>query len=173
MLIAKQSEGASFASAGWEATMPSINSIISFQSIKGLNRTSFYFNCICVLVFLQNASDEQNLHELFERLGLNSEMPASDIREKLREIEQGIRKEIQTELKVKEGAENMRRAYTDRKSVANVGNMIKDSLGRIDDLNQELEDVRTLILMTEDGCSFNTSSRGLSTVFYVFWYCSA
>jgi len=111
------------------------------------------------LFFVQLSSDEQNLQELFERFELTPDMPPNEIREKLRENEQRVRKEIQTELKVKEGAENMRRAYSDRKSVANVGTMIKNSVSRIEELNQELEDVRTLLLMTVDGCPVSTPSR--------------
>lgn len=105
------------------------------------------------------SSDEQNLQELFERFGLSPDMPPAEIRDKLRENEQRVRKEIQTELKFKEGAENMRRAYSDRKSAASVGTVIKNSVSRLDELNQELEDVRALLLMTDDGCSVGTPSR--------------
>lgn len=124
---------------------------------------SFHSNFVFFSV--QMSSDEQNLQELLVRFGLTPDMPASEMRDKLRENEQRVRKEIQTELKVKEGAENMRRAYSDRKSAANVGTMIKNSVGRLDELNQELEDVRTLLLMADDGCTVSTPGRNHSMHF--------
>jgi serine/threonine-protein kinase N1 len=122
-----------------------------------------------VVPIFQMSSDEQNLQELFKRFGLTPDMPPSEIRDRLRDNEHRVRKEIQTELKVKEGAENMRRAYSDRKSVANVGTMIKNSVSRIDELNQELEDVRTLLLMTDDG---GTPNRPIGNILSFFFLAS-
>ena len=87
----------------------------------------------------------------------------SDIQKRLREEEERVRREIQKELKIKEGAEKMRRAATERKSTkVHMSAEIKKSVSRLDELNQELSDLRTYQLMTEDGSSaFSTPARGI------------
>ncbi|CAG0912901.1 unnamed protein product [Notodromas monacha] len=57
----------------------------------------------------------------------------------LQELKERIRKEIRKELKIKEGAENLRRASTDKKSAQNVATMIKQSNNRLEDLKDRKE----------------------------------
>jgi len=93
---------------------------------------------------------EESLNEMYERFGFSRTRPADEVRDELKDREQKLRKSIQMELKVKEGAEAMFRAYGDRRSAANVGNVIKDSANRFDELSQELQEVQTFLLMMED-----------------------
>ena len=81
---------------------------------------------------------------------------------RLKEEEERIRKEIQKELKIKEGAENLRRASTVKKigGKSDISVEIKRSNARLEDLNQELEEIRTFQLMTSDGSTtFSTPAR--------------
>jgi len=101
-------------------------------------------------VFIQASLCEESLNEMYEMFGFSRTRPAEEIREELKDREQKLRKSIQMELKVKEGAEAMRRAYGDRRSAANVGSVIKDTATRFDELSQELQEVQNFLLMMED-----------------------
>jgi len=105
---------------------------------------------MCIVRFVQVSLCEESLNEMFERFGFSRNRPAEEVREELKDMEQKLRKSIQTELKMKEGAEAMRRAYGDRRSAANVGSVIKDSLSRFDELSLELQEVQNFLLMMED-----------------------
>jgi len=100
---------------------------------------------------------------LSERYQLKG-LPVSEIQKRLKEEEDRVRREIQKELKIKEGVEKMRRAATERKSVkVHMSAEIKKSVSRLDSLNEELNDLRTYQLMTEDGSStFSISSLSKS-----------
>lgn len=94
----------------------------------------------------------QNLHsDTMKRFGLEPDMSSDAVQEKLKELEEQIKREIQKELKMKEGAENMRRAVQagggDRKSRSNVDSVIRKAKDRLEELNQDLSDVRTYVIM--------------------------
>ena len=101
-------------------------------------------------MFIQVSLCEESLNEMYDRFGFSRSRAAEEVREELKDMEQKLRKSIQMELKVKEGAEAIRRAYGDRRSSANVGSVIKDSATRFDELSQELQEVQTFLLMIED-----------------------
>jgi len=112
------------------------------------------------LCFLQVSLCEESLNEMYEHFGFSRTRPAEEVREELKDREQKLRKSIQMELKMKEGAEAMRRAYGDRRSAANVGSVIKDSATRFDELSQELQEVQNFLLMMEDVSSSAVPSSG-------------
>ena len=90
------------------------------------------------------------LSDRYNLTGLSS----SEIQKRLKEEEERVRREIQKELKIKEGVEKMRRAATERKSKkVHISAEIKKTVSRLDELNLELNDLRTYQLMTEDGIS--------------------
>jgi len=109
------------------------------------------------LSFYQN---EQSFAELLERFGFDSSMSTQDMQGKLKDKEDQIKKQILTELKIKEGAENLRKAVGDKK---NVSAEIKRSSNRIDELNNELKDVRTYLLMI-DGIATTTPDKSHAVV---------
>ncbi|CAG0879274.1 unnamed protein product [Darwinula stevensoni] len=84
------------------------------------------------------------------------------------ELEQArdhIRREIRKELKIKEGAENLRKASTDKKSVANVSSIIKEANSRLGELMAALNEIDSQLLMTRGGernasLAFQGSSYG-------------
>uniref|UniRef100_A0A8C6UNU0 protein kinase C n=1 Tax=Neogobius melanostomus TaxID=47308 RepID=A0A8C6UNU0_9GOBI len=86
-----------------------------------------------------------------ERLGLGHNLDLSDtmVQQKLDEIKDQIRREIRKELKIKEGAENLRKVTTDKKSLAYVDNMLKKSNKKVEELHQELQELDAHIVVKD------------------------
>lgn len=113
-----------------------------------------------------------------ERLGLGHNLDLSDamVQQKLDEIKEQIRREIRKELKIKEGAENLRKVRkkqnsflavpdfphvnsemlpsshqvtTDKKSLAYVDNMLKKSNKKVEELHQELQELNAHIVVKD------------------------
>lgn len=87
-----------------------------------------------------------------ERLGLGHNLDLSDtmVQQKLDEIKEQIRREIRKELKIKEGAENLRKVTTDKKSLAYVDNMLKKSNKKVEELHQELQELNAHIVVNPE-----------------------
>ena len=60
---------------------------------------------------------------------------------KLEENREALKREIRKELKIKEGAENLRKATTDKKALENVNKMVKVANTKLDSLNQQLQEL--------------------------------
>ena len=86
-----------------------------------------------------------------ERLGLGHNLDLSDtmVQQKLEEIKDQIKREIRKELKIKEGAENLRKVTTDKKSLAYVDNMLKKSSRKVEELHQELQELNAHIVVKD------------------------
>uniref|UniRef100_A0AAQ5XI51 protein kinase C n=1 Tax=Amphiprion ocellaris TaxID=80972 RepID=A0AAQ5XI51_AMPOC len=86
-----------------------------------------------------------------EQLGLGHNLDLSDtmVQQKLDEIKEQIRREIRKELKIKEGAENLRKVTTDKKSLAYVDNMLKKSNKKVEELHQELQELNAHIVVKD------------------------
>ena len=65
---------------------------------------------------------------------------------RLEELKEHIRREIRKELKIKEGAENLRKVSTDKKSVAN---LVKKANTKLQELQFELLQLEEQILLTQ------------------------
>jgi len=98
-----------------------------------------------------------------ERFGFEREMSMEAVQKRLRELEDTLRRRILKEMKIKEGAENMRRATSDKKSLARVRTIVNEVNSTLQNLNQELNDVRTCLLMTNDVCTDHLSSPAPTT----------
>jgi len=122
--------------------------------------SSLMVGMLCAGCVIQVSPCEESLNEMYERFGFSRTRPAEEVKEELKDKEQKLRKAIQMELKMKEGAEAMRRAYGDRRSAANVGSIIKDSASRFDEFSQELQEVQTFLLMMEDISSSAVPTSG-------------
>lgn len=70
-----------------------------------------------------------------------------------------LRQEIQRELKIKEAAERMKRAITNRKNAADVEGQLKASRRKLERLHYELQELNAWAMATEKG-----STTGDSTV---------
>ncbi|KAJ4936561.1 hypothetical protein JOQ06_001150 [Pogonophryne albipinna] len=97
-----------------------------------------------------------------ERLGLGHNLDLSDtmVQQKLDEIKEQIRREIRKELKIKEGAENLRKVTTDKKSLAYVDNMLKKSNKKVEELHQELQELNAHIVVKDPEELLGAKSRG-------------
>uniref|UniRef100_A0A8C5X5Q7 Serine/threonine-protein kinase N2 n=1 Tax=Malurus cyaneus samueli TaxID=2593467 RepID=A0A8C5X5Q7_9PASS len=71
------------------------------------------------------------------------------VQQKLDEIKDQIKREIRKELKIKEGAENLRRVTTDKKNLAYVDNILKKSNKKLEDLHHKLQELNAHIVVTD------------------------
>lgn len=69
---------------------------------------------------------------------------------KLELLKQFLKEQIRKEFKIKEGAENLRRASNDRKSLANVDKLVKQSNHKLGELQQDLAQVDRFIVEQND-----------------------
>ncbi|XP_065593633.1 serine/threonine-protein kinase N3 isoform X2 [Cyrtonyx montezumae] len=60
-----------------------------------------------------------------------------------------LRRAIQKELKIKEGAENLRKATTDRKNLAHIEHVLKSSNRKLEQLHWELQELNARIVITD------------------------
>uniref|UniRef100_A0A8C2JVG7 protein kinase C n=1 Tax=Cyprinus carpio TaxID=7962 RepID=A0A8C2JVG7_CYPCA len=98
-----------------------------------------------------DASLQDAFHMVSERLGLGQNLDLSDtmVQQKLDEIKDQIKREIRKELKIKEGAENLKKVTTDKKSLAYVDNMLKKSNKKVEELHQELQELNAHIVVKD------------------------
>nr|XP_033817709.1 serine/threonine-protein kinase N3 isoform X3 [Geotrypetes seraphini] len=87
------------------------------------------------------------LHELNN--GINILDPG--FQQSLENAKDKLRRELQKELKIKEGAENLRRVLLmDRKPLGHVENQLKSSNRRLQELHRELQELNARLLVTEE-----------------------
>lgn len=94
--------------------------------------------------------------ELVERYSLPSstnDLEQLNLNQKLEELRNYLRNEIYKQYKLQEGAEKMRSATTDKKRLNNLIAMIKESNLKIDELNQELNELNSYIVITQSESS--------------------
>lgn len=87
-------------------------------------------------------------HEISIKYGLNIDFSDNDLQSRLEEIKKQVKEEIRKELKIKEGAENLKRVTTDKKSLSNVNSMVKQSNNKLQELQQDLQELDAHILVT-------------------------
>uniref|UniRef100_A0A8C1HDC5 protein kinase C n=1 Tax=Cyprinus carpio carpio TaxID=630221 RepID=A0A8C1HDC5_CYPCA len=110
-------------------------------------------NCkhFCYLFLSPAPQSDTRGQMVSERLGLGQNLDLSDtmVQQKLDEIKDQIKREIRKELKIKEGAENLRKVTTDKKSLAYVDNMLKKSNKKVEELHQELQELNAHIVVKD------------------------
>uniref|UniRef100_A0A4W6FNC0 protein kinase C n=1 Tax=Lates calcarifer TaxID=8187 RepID=A0A4W6FNC0_LATCA len=86
---------------------------------------------------------------VLEQLGLdqNSDFSDSGVQQLLDEQRERIRREIRKELKIKEGAENLRRATTDKRNAQQVDSQLRSSNRRLDSLHAQLQELDAHIVV--------------------------
>ncbi|XP_057201211.1 serine/threonine-protein kinase N1b isoform X1 [Triplophysa rosa] len=86
---------------------------------------------------------------VLEQLGLdqNSDLSDSSVQQRLDEQRERIRREIRKELKIKAGAENLRRATTDKRNVQQVESQLRSSTRRLDSLHAQLQELDAHIVV--------------------------
>ncbi|XP_057717359.1 serine/threonine-protein kinase N1-like isoform X2 [Corythoichthys intestinalis] len=95
-----------------------------------------------------NSTDPGGLSVL-QQLGLdqNSDLSDSSVQQRLDEYRERIRRDIRKELKIKEGAENLRRATTDRRNAQQVDSQLRSSKRKLECLHAQLQELDALIVV--------------------------
>ncbi len=91
--------------------------------------------------------------ELVEKYSLPNELTQLSLNQKLEEVRNFLRNEIYKQYKFQEGAEKLKCATNDKKSIGNLNNMLKESNFKIDSLKQELKDLNSFIVITQSESS--------------------
>ncbi|XP_041667587.1 serine/threonine-protein kinase N2 [Cheilinus undulatus] len=82
-----------------------------------------------------------------------------EFQQRLEDARTLIRQEIQRELKIKEAAERLRRAVTNRKSAANVEGQLKASSRKLEKLHWELQELNARSMATEKDSTTGSSDE--------------
>uniref|UniRef100_A0A8C3APM4 protein kinase C n=1 Tax=Cyclopterus lumpus TaxID=8103 RepID=A0A8C3APM4_CYCLU len=96
----------------------------------------------------ESSSDPGGLSVL-QQLGLdqNSDFSDSSVQQRLDEHRERIRREIRKELKIKEGAENLRRATTDKRNAQQVDSQIRSFKRKLESLQAQLQELEAHIVV--------------------------
>ncbi|OXB63279.1 hypothetical protein ASZ78_013729 [Callipepla squamata] len=102
------------------------------------------------ILFTELQGDAKSLL-VSENLSTGQKLDFSDtmVQQKLDEIKDQIKREIRKELKIKEGAENLRKVTTDKKNLAYVDNILKKSNKKLEDLHHKLQELNAHIVVTD------------------------
>ncbi len=86
---------------------------------------------------------------VLEQLGLdqNSDFSDSCVQQRLDEERERIRREIRKELKIKAGAENLRRATTVKRNAQQVDSQLRSSSRKLDSLHTQLQELDAHIVV--------------------------
>ena len=105
--------------------------------------TNDYFDDLCEKYALQ--LDTTDLDQL-------------NLQQKLEEIKNFLKNELKKQYKLQEGAEKMRMATqaTDKKRLNNLNTVIKETNVKIDQINQELLDLNSFIVITQSETSVDS-----------------
>jgi hypothetical protein len=96
---------------------------------------------------VQQLKEVRGMEDVLEQFGFSKDLSDAEIQAKLREKEEAIRRDIRKQMKLKEGAEKLHRAATDRKSAGDAQAIIKQAGSRLIELNDELQDVSAYLIM--------------------------
>lgn len=100
--------------------------------------------------------------EIAGKYGLGDPGGELNAQQLLEDLKRKIKEDIRKELKIKEGAENLRRATTDRKSLAHVNSIVKKANSQLYDLRRQLSDLTADILIMQGRPSTGTLSTSES-----------
>ncbi|KAK3087214.1 hypothetical protein FSP39_003180, partial [Pinctada imbricata] len=107
--------------------------------------------------FQGGAIPNSSYGELITRYGLEPNLSESDLQGKLEDMRENLKREIRKEMKIKEGAEKLRGATTDKKSLSEVQSVVKKSNNKLKELQQELTEINAYLLVS------NTSDTTLDS----------
>uniref|UniRef100_A0A3B3U337 protein kinase C n=1 Tax=Poecilia latipinna TaxID=48699 RepID=A0A3B3U337_9TELE len=98
---------------------------------------------------------------VLQQLGLdqNSDFSDSSVQQRLDEHRERIRREIRKELKIKEGAENLRRAITDKRKGQQVDSQLRSSKRKLETLQAQLQELDAHIVVKDTTKSPGSVSR--------------
>ena len=98
---------------------------------------------------MQQVFTNDYFEELVEKYSLPNELDSLPLNQKLEEVRNYLKNEIYKQYKLQEGAEKLKCATTDRKSITNCNNVLKESNLKINLLKQELKDLNSFIVISQ------------------------
>ncbi|KAJ7410409.1 hypothetical protein WISP_108526 [Willisornis vidua] len=126
--------------------------LLSFSGLASLRTLSTSLKDFFMKVLLNVISrgDAKGL-VTSENVSTGQKLDFSDtmVQQKLDEAKDQIKREIRKELKIKEGAENLRKVTTDKKNLAYVDNILKKSNKKLEDLHHKLQELNAHIVVTD------------------------
>lgn len=137
----------------------------SFAFVSDSATTSF-----CALMSITSPSSSSSLLQsdpgglsVLQQLGLdqNSDFSDSSVQQRLDEHRERIRREIRRELKIKEGAENLRKATTDKRNAQQVDSQLRSSKRKLESLHAQLQELDAHIVVK--GHNVNTGAVYMET----------
>lgn len=85
------------------------------------------------------------------RYGFEPNLPEGELQLRLEDLREQLKKEIRKEMKIKEGAEKLREATNDKKSISDVQIIVKKSNTKLKELQQELQELDLYLLLVNPG----------------------
>ncbi|XP_046577454.1 serine/threonine-protein kinase N2-like isoform X1 [Haliotis rubra] len=85
------------------------------------------------------------------RYGLEPDVSNTDMKQKMEDVRENLKKEIRKEMKIKEGAEKLKEVSTDKRSLSNVNSIVKKANSKLQVLQKELQDVNAHLMMINTG----------------------
>lgn len=122
-------------------------SVLNSQNSKSLNIKNFKGSIMQYEG--QQVFTNDYFEELVERYSLPTELENLPLNQKLEEVRNYLKNEIYKQYKFQEGAEKLKCATSDRKSITNLNNMLKESNVKINSLKQELKDLNSFIVVSQ------------------------
>ncbi|KAJ8300135.1 hypothetical protein KUTeg_021654 [Tegillarca granosa] len=106
-----------------------------------------------LVIFRISASEDlqiwrRNLAPPTIRYGFDPNLSDNDVQLKLEEIREHLKKEIRKEMKIKEGAEKLKEATSDKKSISDVQSIVKKTNNKLKELQQELQEINAYLLVS-------------------------
>lgn len=97
--------------------------------------------------------------EIGKRFGFDPSLTEFDLQQRLEEMREHLKKEIRKEMKIKEGAEKLKEATTDKKSLSDVQSIVKKSNNKLKELQTDLQEINAYLLVS-NSTSFHDSLAG-------------
>ena len=91
----------------------------------------------------RRSSRNDDLHSKMQRAGSETLLKTD-----LEQSKEAIKIEIRKQLKLKEGAENLKKVATDKKTLAQCNTILKEATAKLQDLYDELQDLRDRSFIT-------------------------
>ncbi|GFN73542.1 serine/threonine-protein kinase n2 [Plakobranchus ocellatus] len=108
----------------------------------------------------KGGAGNNSYHELTQSLGLQPDISEADMQLRLEEIKEYLKKEIRKEMKIKEGAEKLREASNDKKTLQNVSSIVKKANAKLQELHQQLQELNAYLLITGGTSTLGDSELG-------------
>ena len=106
----------------------------------------FCNDLVMFLRFQYDGSRQRRMSRPEDYRGMQRSGSESLLRPDLDQRKDIIKSEIRKQLKIKEGAENLKKVSTDKKSLAKCNNILKESTAKLQELHEELQDLNACFM---------------------------